>query len=244
MISSNTLFHFTNSRKKLLSILENEFLPRYCIEKIPLNKKTLNAAFPMTCFCDIPLSQAKEHITKYGRYGIGLSKSWGRRNGLNPVFYLRRNSNLSNSLETILVNIKDAIKSESDVPNALKNVIRYLKPYVGNHLRGLKRRNRIRFYNEREWRYVPPIETPHIRFALGKEYYTNPEKIKQADSTLENVKLRFGPSDIKYVIVNKEEEILETVKALRRIKGQKYEEDTVLIVASRVITCDQVLKDL
>ncbi|MFB3884707.1 MAG: abortive infection system antitoxin AbiGi family protein [Thermodesulfobacteriota bacterium] len=223
--------------------MENEFCPHYCIEKIPLNKKTLDAAFPMVCFCDIPLSQAKEHITKYGKYGIGLSKSWGRRNGLNPVLYLRRNSNLTNSFEAILVGMKEGIKSESDIPNALKNVMRYLKPYVGNHIRGLRKRNRIRFYNEREWRYVPPVETPHIRFALGKEDYTNQETMKQADSILEDVKLRFEPGDIKYVIVKKEEEILETVKALSRIKGKKYGKETVLIVVSRVITCDQILKD-
>jgi len=78
---------------------------------------------------------------------------------------------------------------------------------------------------------------------LAQLGYKNPEMLKQANSILTNVRLHFEPSDIKYVIVKEEKEILEMVKALREIKGRKYDRDTVLIVASRVITCDQILKD-
>jgi hypothetical protein len=244
MISSETLFHFTDSKAKLLSILENEFYPRYCFERMLLHNKVVKSAFPMVCFCDIPLSQIKEHIYKYGRYGIGLSKEWGGRNGLNPVFYLRSKSILSNSIEAIIVNLlEEEITPQSGIPSTLKNVVRYMKPYIGSYLRGVKKRNRIRFYNEREWRYVPTESEPNIKFALNESEYKNPEMLKQANSTLTNVRLHFEPNDIKYVIVKEEKEILEMVKALREIKGRKYDKDTVLIVASRVITCDQILKD-
>jgi hypothetical protein len=244
MISSATLFHFTDSKAKLLSILENEFHPRYCFERILLHNKVVKCAFPMVCFCDIPLSQIKEHIYKYGRYGIGLSKEWGRRNGLNPVFYLRSKSILSNSIEAIIVNLlEEEITTRPGVPNDLKNVIRYMKPYIGSYLRGVKKRNRIRFYDEREWRYVPAESGSNIKFALNESEYKNPEMLNQANSILTNVRLHFEPSDIKYVIVKEEKGILEMVKALREIKGRKYDTDTVSIVTSRVITCDQILKD-
>lgn len=46
----------------------------------------------MVSFCDIPLTRADEHRGKYGKFAIGLMKSWGDKNGLNPVLYLKSDS--------------------------------------------------------------------------------------------------------------------------------------------------------
>ena len=79
-ISSNCLFHFTNSAENLLNILENEFNPRYCLENLkfldfsPKMTDYFEIAIPMVCFCDIPLSKIKTHISIYGNYGIGMKK--------------------------------------------------------------------------------------------------------------------------------------------------------------------------
>jgi hypothetical protein len=83
MISSNTLFHFTDKRENLINILENEFRPHFCLENFNFFAHDMNyregfeIAIPMVCFCDIPLSQARIHMKHYGEYGIGLSKEWG-----------------------------------------------------------------------------------------------------------------------------------------------------------------------
>lgn len=79
-ISSETLFHFTGREKgkeTLLSILENGFYPRYCIENLSSyneNTESQYPAFPMVCFCDIPLTRIKTHTKHYGEYAIGLKK--------------------------------------------------------------------------------------------------------------------------------------------------------------------------
>jgi hypothetical protein len=175
----------------------------------------------MVCFCDIPLSQIKEHIYKYGRYGIGLSKEWGRRNGLNPVFYMRGGSALSKSIEAIIGNLLEAQRTTlSGIPDALKNVVRYMKPYSGYFLRGVKKTKRIKFYDEREWRYIPTESGPNVKFALNESEYRNSEMLEVANSVLKNTSLHFEPSDIKYVIVKRKRNI-RNGKGTKRNKGKK-----------------------
>jgi len=92
-ISANTLFHFTKSIDNLRNILTHTFSPRYCLEHIDnISKEAIDLAIPMVCFCDIPLSQIKDHVNTYGEYAIGLSKEWAMSNGISPVFYLHYGS--------------------------------------------------------------------------------------------------------------------------------------------------------
>src|SRR5215470_5176735 len=94
-ISSNVLFHFTNSIDRLKNILKIGFCPRYCLE-YSLEQDDLDAvsrkcppthATPMVCFCDLPLSLIWNHLEEYGHFGIGMEKQWGLDRGLSPVTY-------------------------------------------------------------------------------------------------------------------------------------------------------------
>ena len=112
-IKSNSLFHFTPKEEYLLDILENGFWPRYCFEDIEwlipkdlknelekqeednfletLTKELIKSnissiAYPMSCFCDIPLSKITAHTDFYGSFGLGMTKEWGIRKRLNPIF--------------------------------------------------------------------------------------------------------------------------------------------------------------
>ena len=79
-LRSKTLFHFTKSLPDLKSILKNGFYPRYSLESIAwmrLPKKDA-VAFPIVCFCDIPLGRISDHIRAYTSLGIGMSQAWGR----------------------------------------------------------------------------------------------------------------------------------------------------------------------
>ena len=109
VLSSSTLFHFTNTAEKLLGILENEFYPRYCLEEWTVVKlgttEPHEIAIPMVCFCDLPLSKISEHLQFYGSYGIGLSKQWGVIKGINPVLYLNKGTFINDHLDTIRNNM-------------------------------------------------------------------------------------------------------------------------------------------
>lgn len=94
-LSSNTLFHFTSKPSFLISILQEGFKPRYCMEDFSmfefiLGKDNSNFAVPMVCFCDLPLSKVKDHVGKYGNFGIGLTKEWGMREKVSPLMYVSR----------------------------------------------------------------------------------------------------------------------------------------------------------
>ena len=105
-ISAHTLFHFTYNKNSLLSILKNGLYVRYSLENFEslINDKA-EIVFPMTCFCDIPLSHVRRHTNTYGKYAIGVSKSWGMKNQINPIIYTYPNSATTTILNDVFENI-------------------------------------------------------------------------------------------------------------------------------------------
>ncbi len=107
-LSANSLFHFTRSIDHLIDILKNEFKPHFCLEDFnvlyqnPQKFKALEYAIPITCYCDIPLSQIAFHLSIYGDYGIGMSKSWGKKKGINPILYVYPGSLITNHLDAMM----------------------------------------------------------------------------------------------------------------------------------------------
>ena len=64
-LSSDTLFHFTNW-ENLVRILEEGFYSRFSLERVSFLKgKPADFAIPMVSFCDIPLSQIKNHVKNF-----------------------------------------------------------------------------------------------------------------------------------------------------------------------------------
>ena len=179
----------------------------------------------MVCFCDIPLSQIKKHTDTYGCYGLGMSKKWTERFGLNPVLYLRRLSELTFSLSAIMKNLRKVESNDPNISiaaNSFIHFLKYIKPYEGPFIRnGELLKKNVKFYDEREWRYVPNPEKYGGRHHLSFKEFQNESKRVQANEKLKKAKLTFEPSDIKYVILREEKEILGMSKALKEIKGSK-----------------------
>ena len=150
ILSPNTLFHFTPSLGNLLGILDKTFYPRYCYDEFDLvdngSRRFIEDAIPMVCFCDIPLSLLVDHITTYGHYGLGMTKDWGSRKGLNPVIYLNKNSYLARKFSVLT----DSLLWKRTVPGqAVNEIIGYIKPYEGTLYRGGREvQKNVRFYDE------------------------------------------------------------------------------------------------
>lgn len=169
-ISSKYLFHFTKSAEILVSILKNGFYPMTAIEDISFmlpNYKEAKVGIPMVCFTDIPLSESEIHREEYGEFGIGLTKEWGMKNGLNPISYVVKGSEMYNSFNHMQFIAKDnavLLDQENDTDTHVLNMMEafmdytgYLKEYTSD-----MDMNKKPFYDEREWRYLPPFKEPEV----------------------------------------------------------------------------------
>ena len=93
--SANELFHFTKKYDSIKSILNDKFKPFFCVEDSSYmfeESRNMIIAYPMVCFCDIPLERILVHRGLYGDYGIGLKKEWGIKNLLSIVNYTHNKS--------------------------------------------------------------------------------------------------------------------------------------------------------
>lgn len=252
-LSANTLFHFTRNKENLISILNSCFYPRLCIEKAFWFDENIDFdwSIPMVCFCDIPLSQIKEHTLKYGEYAIGLTKEWAHKKGLTPVMYTHKDSQLAQSIRSLIYEI-DNIAMEFEKNNIeysrekiLKNyldIASNIKPYEGIiEIKG-KAKN-VRFYDEREWRYTIPLSNKDIsEFIRSIFTLKNKELINNINKSNEQDGLTFEPKYINYVIVPKESEILEIMREVRNIKGH-FPYNDIELLTTRIISMERINED-
>lgn len=242
-LSANTLIHFTSAKNNLKTILEENFRVFNCKETVRLKDNEAVYYVPMVSFCDIPLSEIKDHISKYGNYGIGLTKEWGARNGLNPVLYVQQNSMLANSYrEAFMTYIGNSNKNIfSNEQKALTDILRYIKNYEGDLTRKETTIPKYRFSDEREWRYVPHYSEQCEMITPEKAYL---KKKDTTDEKLADLKLEFEPNDIKYIIINDDSEIAEFIEHLRRAKGKKYTFHDIERLTTRILTAEQIKVDM
>jgi len=241
-ISSNSVIHFTTSLEFVKGILQDGFKVKYCLEDNQVKTGKISAAVPMVSFCDIPLSEIKNHISKYGSYGIGIKKDWAVKNGLNPVLYIERNSILGESLREAMMEFtkKDTTAIRTPLQKKLLDTVRYLK----NYQRDLNRKGEVfkdyRFYDEREWRYVPDIT--HEPIIISPKQYLNPDIKKRANEQIGKVKLPFEAKHISYIILKDDTEISEFIEFLRKCFKRSSLEDVDTLI-TRIMTVDQINND-
>ncbi len=224
----------------LIDILENCFAPRYCLEDYSGlfhgAAADIRIAFPMTCFCDLPLSQLHNHLDYYGGYGIGMKKEWGMLHKIAPVLYMHQNSYLSDCISALAEDMKDL--------RCMMKVLRHIKRYEGEVMKDGKR-VRKRFYDEREWRWIPFLPGNDIEEipSLTEEEYNDPDIRSKADSELaRTVRLDFCPNDIKYIVVSSADEVREVIERIRLIKGI-YTENDLRLMCTRILCTEQIKTD-
>ncbi len=237
-ISSSTLFQFTSQRETLEKILDTQFLwPRYCTEYY---WDKYRFSFPMMCLCDIPLSQSANHIKHYGKFGIGISKKWANRvKELSTIIYTRRNSILYKKVLSIL----KKHFSGKDLSEEEIFILTRVKKYSGdtfcspNGIR--KKEKKVTFYNEREWRFVPEkLTSCDIYVEINQDM-----KPISGDNDKTKGYPKFEYSDIKYLIVNNDDERVKLIDYIdEKLKTKANKEERALL-KSKILTVKQIEED-
>ena len=236
--STNLIIHYTSSLAILMAILDEGFKIKYCNEELRLGIGSSNTAHPMVSFCDIPLSNSQNHFNAYGEYGIGLTKEWASKNKINPVLYIDRHSLIAEI-------IHELIKS-----NMQEARIHRIKSCAKNYSGAMNKGNmpdsisEYRFYDEREWRFIPCREDKEFTkcksaISLKTEIYL--ENKDKYNEQVSGYRLRFEPNDISYIIVKSTKEVPALINFLR--KNYTCTGDQLDILLSKVCTTEQIQSD-
>lgn len=221
LISSTTLFNFTTKLNYLIDNLQNGIFCKNIYEKLPLRNNGYR--IPMACFCDIPLSLIKDHFDWYGRYGIGIRRSYARKFGVKPIWYVTSENNI----------VKNLVKKSKLTFNDKCNLLPYLKQFMGTQMYNDENLKRKKFYDEREWRYIPNSTLIEPLFNIRKDEIPA-NKIKPLRFKIDN-------NEIEYIIIKNSKDVDKLLKALKKISNLtnvKYEQ-----LVTKIITARQIEKD-
>ena len=116
----------------------------------------------------------------------------------------------------------------------------FLKQFLGfqKDIEGNKRLKK--FYDEREWRYIPEGEIYQTKLLVNTPYAEG-EKLAQDNKLKRETRMHIELDRIEYIIINKEEEKDKLYPILKKISKEKVISYKKLV--SSIITCDQIRKD-
>ena len=241
-LSSNILWHQTtlDGLKGILN--EQGFFYSYSLESILSreSKNNLNVAFPMVSLCDLPFSELNDYIKKYGGYLIGMKRTWGKSNGLAPVWYCDSESTILNAIidryNQIEVNIKNG-KNFTISREIFLYTLSHIKNYEGQLI--AHDFNKYRFYDEREFRSVPRYKElkklhPTIQPYLSEKDYQD-YKRKHKNTLIKTLKLSFEWEDIRYIVVKRKQDIKTISELLQNLAPD---------IHPQIFTTQQILEDV
>jgi hypothetical protein len=242
---STTLFHFTKSLDVLESILKQGFLPHYSLEDIGwIGSPEVDAiAFPVVCFCDIPLSRITDHVQFYGQFGIGMKQDWATANGLNPIIYVSQTSHVASLLKKVVgaANILQSELKDSSYIENTRRLIGYCKPVAGQiSIQGTAVTKA--FYQESEWRFLATHDK--IRGYLTRARFDDQGKRDAANKlAAQYCTLSVTPQDVKYLFVENESDIPDLVNFVNSQLGS-YPQRDVQTLITRIVCQDTIKNDI
>lgn len=231
---SNTLFHFTKNIDFLKSILVDGFWPRFCLEEHNWRRFDYEAhAYPIVCFCDIPLSRVAAHCLQYGSYGIGVSKSWASAHKLNPVIYIQTDSLLFDGLNKLFQEHARGPFFDGSGNVMYNEILPFIKPTLSAD-------ESTQYTLENEWRYV--LNNPAIERSLHENACTE-ARLQQVNNRTKSNSLPLSVDDIQYIIVSTETERIVMIEYLRKHFTDNASNGEVDVLISRIISMEHISKD-
>ena len=174
-------------------------------------------AFPVVCFCDIPMPAASDHRGRYGPYALAMSKTWSIGHDINPVWYIHIGSSIYFHFRQVAQHPVRA--TLSTVPSSVKPLLPFLKQTVGAQpdRSGMHpgQCEVLPFEEELEWRHTPRCLTDSWKFGYDRHIVT------EADHELSKPhRLLLDHKDIDSVYVPTEAEREDVIAEFRALSAR------------------------
>lgn len=232
--SANILCNYMKKSSYLEKALQSMAIkPRYVEEIIDyLGLMNLySISFPMSCFCDIPLSKVNDHMEKYGSYGIAFEKNKVLKQNVQPIIYLNSESaygrDYINALHQLIEREEPVDKSLEFLPDFLLSVMMYTKPISGKMRVKENDESVIKpfyFRDECEWRYIP-TDIPNDMDRVLTTTWNNDNGRERFSNALTKYKkswFNFAVDDIVYLIVPNEDAAIKLIRFIRSSGFARY----------------------
>ena len=243
---SHTLFHFTKNIEFLKDILKNGFWPRYCQEDVKwYSGNEIQCAYPIVCFCDIPLSRVDEHVNFYGDFGIGVTKDWAKANGLSPVIYLNEGTSQHLALKNLFTKNLTGKPFYQNAGDDINNILSHIKPIEGKMLIGGQFISK-EFHQENEWRFAVNGRFSELKakpFLYEKDFLNDNLKNSENSKSKKFYSLKISPSDIKYLFVKSDSDIPSLANFIQA-ELEHFSNSDIKILLSRIISLETISRDM
>ena len=170
----------------------------------------------------------------YGNFGVGFTKEWGLKNQLNPIIYTTSDGRIQNLMK-FLFSCERTEENKEDFNFYTYSLWAHIKPIVGKMIISGEVVEK-EFYQENEWRYVPPVDT----LMLADKYEDGKEK---ANTIVSEYALKFVPSDIRYLFVKSDSDIPALVDFINTELGH-FPHNDLKILTSRIVSLQTLHVDL
>ena len=125
--------------------------------------------------------------------------------------------------------------------NNNSNLFRYIKNYRGINIRNND--PNYRFYDEREWRYVPALNDLRVKQWLNAEQFKEYRGLSKRKPFIENINLSFNSFDIKYLIVKSSNDIPKLIRVIKNTGNMQISSNDSDILTTKILTVEQLYND-
>ncbi len=151
-----------------------------------------------------------------------------------------------NVKEAMLANLRKRLNVLSLKAKALEHII-YSMYYTKHYQADLERDNGViknyRFYDEREWRYMPQFQCAVCELKRTEQEYIAWRATREHKPLLNEVQLSFLFSDIEHIIVEKTSEIPEMINFIKGLSEDKCNADIKDNLLTNITSFEKIEND-
>jgi hypothetical protein len=171
-------------------------------------------------------------------YGIGISKQFAKKHGITPLIYVHNKSS------TLIRYANENKLNHSGNPDEQKKLINslipYFKSYDENRPTVNDQEKYLRYYDEREWRYMPKDADCLYLGDVKETEIENEVKKRNAALRSDQFRLAIPHTSITYIFVEYESDKKAVIDQIRtKFRSTKRQDELI----SKILSAHRITRD-